>query len=101
VPPSLKIVIYRISQEALNNIVKHSKADQVTLSLRKTGDPIELAIRDNGQGFDLEEALSKGGYERGLGLSSMRERVELTGGSFSIESNKGAGTVIRATWATE
>ena len=101
VPHSLKIVIYRICQEALNNIAKHSKADLVTLSLRKTDDPIELVIRDNGQGFDVEETLSKESYERGFGLSSMRERAELTGGSFSIESNKGAGTVIRATWATE
>jgi signal transduction histidine kinase len=101
VPHSLKIVIYRISQEALNNIFKHSKADQVTLSLRKTGDPIELAIRDNGRGFDVQEALSKIGNERGLGLSSMRERVELTGGSFSIESAQGAGTVIRAVWPTD
>jgi signal transduction histidine kinase len=98
VPNSLKTVIYRISQEALNNIAKHSKADRVTFSLRKIGDPIELAIQDNGQGFDVEQTLSKESHEQGLGLSSMRERVELTGGSFSIESNKGVGTVIRATW---
>ena len=98
VPNSLKTGIYRISQEALNNVAKHSKADLVTLSLRKIGDPIELAIQDNGQGFDVEQTLSKESHKRGLGLSSMRERVELTGGSFSIESNKGVGTVIRATW---
>ena len=98
VPNSLKTVIYRISQEALNNIAKHSKADRVTFSLRKIGAPIELAIQDNGQGFDVEQTLSKESHEQGLGLSSMRERVELTGGFFSIESNKGVGTVIRATW---
>ena len=98
VPNALKTVIYRISQEALNNIAKHSKADLVTFSLRKIGDPIELAIQDNGQGFDVEQTLSKESHKRGLGLSGMRERVELTGGSFSIESNKGVGTVIRAAW---
>jgi len=80
VPHILKTVIYRISQEALNNIAKHSKADLVTLSLRKTGDPIELTIQDNGQGFNVESLFSMKSYKRGLGLSSMRERTELQGG---------------------
>ena len=98
VPNSLKIVIYRVLQEALNNIAKHSKASMVVLFLRKNSQAMELAIRDSGQGFDLEEAFSRKGTTRGLGLDSMRERVELSGGSFLIESKKGAGTVIRATW---
>lgn len=98
VPDSLKTVIYRIIQEALNNIAKHSKADLVTLSLRKTSIPIELSIQNNGQGFDVEQTLAKEHHKRGLGLSSMRERVELTGGSFSIKSNKEVGTIIRASW---
>jgi signal transduction histidine kinase len=98
VPGSLRIVIYRVLQEALNNIAKHSKADRINLLLRKMGGAIELAIQDNGQGFNLSEARSRIGTGRGLGLDSMRERAELSGGSFSIESNKGAGTVIRATW---
>jgi PAS domain S-box-containing protein len=98
VPNSLKIVIYRVLQEALNNIAKHSKASAVLLFLRKNSQAMELIIRDSGQGFDLEEAFSRKGTARGLGLDSMRERVELSGGSFIIESRKGAGTVIRATW---
>ncbi len=98
VPDSLRIVIYRVLQEAMNNIAKHSKANVVLLFLRKTGQAMELTIRDSGQGFDLEEAFSRKGTPRGLGLDSMRERVELSRGSFSIESRKGAGTVIRATW---
>ena len=98
VPDSLKTVIYRLLQETMNNIAKHSKADSVNLSLRKTDGVIELGIQDDGQGFDLEEASSRKGSARGLGLDSMRERVELSGGSFSIESRKGAGTAIRATW---
>jgi signal transduction histidine kinase len=101
VPVSLKTPIYRIMQEALNNIAKHSKADLVTLCLRKTGEPIELTIRDNGQGFNTEETPARQNSEGGLGLSSMRERVELMGGSFSIESRKGMGTVIRAIWPIE
>ena len=98
IPDSLKTVIYRISQEALNNIAKHSKADLVTLALQKAGDPIELVIQDNGQGFNVEETFSKGSYKRGLGLSSMRERAELSGGSFDIESIRERGTTIRVSW---
>jgi PAS domain S-box-containing protein len=98
VPDPLKIVIYRVMQEALNNIAKHSKAPVVSLFLRKTGQAVELVIRDSGQGFDLSEAQSRVGAGRGLGLDSMRERTELSGGSFSIESNKGEGTSIRASW---
>jgi len=98
VPNSLKIVIYRVLQEALNNIAKHSRASVVLLFLRKNSQTMELTIRDSGQGFDLEEAFSRKGTTRGLGLDSMRERVELSGGSFSIESRKGAGTVLRAMW---
>ena len=98
VPEFLKAVAYRIAQEALNNILKHSKADLVSLSLRKTNHAIELTIQDNGQGFDVQEVLSMESSMRGLGLSSMRERAELSGGSFVIESARGKGTVIRASW---
>ena len=101
VPVSLKIVIYRVLQEAMNNIAKHSKANAVFLSLRKSGGSIELVIRDDGQGFDPAEARSHTGTSRGLGLDSMKERTEISGGSFSIESRKEAGTVIRAMWPIE
>jgi len=100
VPDHLKTVIYRICQEAFNNIAKHSKAKLATLSLRKT-DQIELVIEDNGRGFNLEEKLSAGNHNRGLGLTSMRERSELTGGSFAIESIHGSGTTIRLSWPLE
>ena len=98
VPESLKIVIYRVLQEALNNIAKHSKALTVLLSLQKAQQAIQLVVQDSGQGFDPEEAFSRKEVAKGLGLDSMRERIELSGGSFLIESSKGAGTVIRATW---
>ena len=95
---SLKIVIYRILQEALNNAAKHSKGDLATISLAKTGGRITLAIEDNGQGFNLEDLLSADTVKRGFGLTSMKERTELSGGSFSIESSVGQGTTIRASW---
>jgi len=98
IPASLKIVIYRISQEALNNVARHSKADLVNLSLGKREGKIELVIQDNGGGFHVNEALSREGYERGLGLISMRERAELSGGSFTVESVVGKGTTISTSW---
>lgn len=94
----LKTVIYRVSQEALNNIAKHSKADLARLSLKKIGDKIELKIEDNGMGFDLEQTLSPERARRGMGLDSMRERAELSGGAFAVESTLGAGTTIKAEW---
>ena len=92
VPDSLKAVIYRISQEALNNIAKHSKACKVVFSLRKGRQRIELNVRDNGHGVDLDHV------RRGLGLYTMRERAEYSGGSFDIESAVGKGTTIRVSW---
>ncbi len=97
-PDSLKIVIYRVLQEALNNIAKHSQADIVRLSLKETDGKIELAIYDNGRGFDLEHVLSVEESRRGLGLTGMKERTELSRGSFSIESGKGSGTTVWASW---
>jgi signal transduction histidine kinase len=101
VPESLKIVIFRILQEALNNISKHSRADLVRLRLARTDNRIELLIADNGQGFALENVSSLAGSARGLGLASMKERAALSGGTCSIESAKGQGTTVRATWPCE
>jgi signal transduction histidine kinase len=98
VPRSLRIVAFRVAQEAMNNVAKHSKADLVRLSLRKKDDRMELVLHDNGQGFNPEKALALESTNRGLGLSSMRERTELSGGSFHIESAEGKGTTIRASW---
>ncbi len=101
VPQSLKIVIFRVLQEALNNIAKHSGASVALIYLRKAKDSIQLVIRDSGQGFDPEEAYLRKGNARGLGVDSMRERTELSRGFFSIKSGKGKGTVLRATWPIE
>ncbi len=98
VPDPLKITLYRILQEATNNAAKHSKGDMVSLSLRKSGGRLELTISDNGQGFDSVAELVGPRLHQGMGLSSMRERAELSGGTFSIESAPGKGTVIHASW---
>ena len=94
VPAILKLVIFRILQEALNNGAKHSKAGFLRLSLAKASKEIELSVSDNGEGFDVKET-----PRHGLGLASMRERAELSTGSFAMESVKGKGTTIRVTWA--
>jgi PAS domain S-box-containing protein len=98
VPPPLKIVAFRVTQEAMNNSAKHSKANILRLSLRKISGRIQLVLEDNGRGFDLEKVLGSESKRRGLGLTSMRERTELSGGSFDIESGEGKGTIIRAWW---
>jgi signal transduction histidine kinase len=98
IPESLKTVIFRVVQEALNNVAKHSGADSVTIFLTKRDDTIELTIEDNGRGFDLKEAFDIVGSKRGFGLGSMKERIELSGGSFSLESIRREGTTVKAYW---
>jgi PAS domain S-box-containing protein len=98
VPDSLKTAIFRVLQEGLNNVAKHSRAKGVSLFLRKTDHGIQLVIRDYGQGFDLSRVQSPDGITQGLGLKSMRERTELSGGSFNIQSIEGKGTIVRASW---
>jgi signal transduction histidine kinase len=99
IPQPLKITLYRIIQEAFNNMAKHSKGNHVVLSLEGNHGGIVLNIEDNGQGFDPEEARKR--YRKGMGLSSMKERAELTGGSFAIESARGKGTTLRVSWGPD
>ena len=99
IPENLMVNIFRIAQEALNNIAKHSKAEWVDISLSKNSDGIEIVVSDDGAGVDLDRIL-KNSTARSLGLTSMRERAELTGGSFLIESTPGEATTIRAYWPT-
>lgn len=98
IPGALKIIIFRVIQEAMNNVAKHSRADRVRVSLQKQGDRLDFALKDNGVGFNLEKVLARETLKKGFGLSSLRERVELSGGSFTIESREGKGTLIQASW---
>jgi PAS domain S-box-containing protein len=98
IPSPLKTVIYRILQEALNNIAKHSRADAVQLGLKRKNSRIELKVHDNGRGFDFRKAISLKASRRGFGLASMRERAELSGGVFTIDSSAGKGTTVRLRW---
>ncbi len=98
VPQPLKISIFRIVQEATNNVLKHSKADRIKVCLRGAGGSLELSIEDNGQGFDPIAAASSRDFSHGLGLQSMKERAELSGGDYELRSAPGEGTAIRVRW---
>ncbi len=97
-PASLKTAMYRIIQEAMNNAAKHSKANLVRISLRKVHNKMDLFVQDNGCGFSVQHPLFQDNSRRGLGLTSMKERTELSGGSFAVESAEGKGTMIHAWW---
>ncbi|HNU71183.1 MAG TPA: PAS domain S-box protein [Thermodesulfobacteriota bacterium] len=98
VPEQLKIMVFRVLQEAMNNAGKHSDAKFVRLSVGKNRGALTLRIEDSGQGFDLTKAHQVQAFNKGLGLSSMRERVHYSGGRLSIQSVSGRGTCIEARW---
>ena len=97
VPESMKIIIYRIIQEALSNAEKHSDAHTVRLFMTFADEKcaVSLLIEDDGQGFDVKEVLSKKDPLSGYGLIAMRERCEIFGGSFRVTSHLGKGTRIQ------
>jgi signal transduction histidine kinase len=98
IPQALKISIFRIVQEATNNALKHARADRIKVCLGGTGSGLELSIEDNGQGFDLAAAAGRRDFSHGLGLQSMKERAELSGGDYEFKSAPGQGTRIRVRW---
>ncbi len=98
VPTELKITLYRIFQEAINNIVKHAGADRVRVRLERVDDVLHLLIEDNGCGFDPHGITWVEGQCRGLGLFSMKERASFSGGTYRIASAVGQGTRIEVSW---
>ncbi len=92
---TLRTVLYRVAQSALANVDKHAKATDVRVSLRKLPGAVRLEIQDNGKSFDMERVLFAKRHKR-LGLLGSRERVEMVGGKFDVESAPGKGTTISA-----
>ncbi len=92
--PDREITIYRIVQEALTNVAKHSGATRVSVNMQARGDAVVVVIEDNGKGFDVARTTKSTIQERKLGLHGMEERAALIGGSLTIESAPGAGTTI-------
>lgn len=94
-PPGVHLAMYRIAQESLNNILKHSQATHFTVQLRRRPDQVSLCIRDNGRGFNLGEVPA------GIGLESMRERAAGIGASLNLSSTPGQGTEVMVIWQGE
>jgi signal transduction histidine kinase len=91
VPEIVAVCVYRIAQEALQNAVRHSGASNIDVALIAEDGHLTLRVRDEGNGFD---PLSS--QESGIGLITMRERVELSGGKLHVDTGSGDGTTIEA-----
>jgi signal transduction histidine kinase/ligand-binding sensor domain-containing protein len=89
------INLYRLVQECVNNVVKHSNATKAWLFIKRTGNSAEITCRDNGCGFDPAASSS----HNGLGLTGMAERVRMLGGRYTLESAVGKGTTVRVTFS--
>jgi signal transduction histidine kinase len=90
-PPEVVITLYRIIQEALTNVAKHSGATEASVSVSQKGSTAILSVRDNGIGFDLNRALLA---PKGMGLLNIKERVDMLGGDFEIISHPRKGTKL-------
>jgi PAS domain S-box-containing protein len=98
VPNSLKVTLFRVVQEAMNNVAKHSHATRVWICIKKTDDELQMTIEDNGVGFDPVELASRNVPGMGLGRAGLRDRVELSGGALSINAAPGNGVCLRMSW---
>jgi two-component system sensor histidine kinase DegS len=92
--PQIESTLFRVIQEATGNIVRHAHAKNVSASIHVKKNAVKVQIRDNGKGFDVQEAINYMNRPRGLGLLGMRERVELMNGTLNISSRLNAGTKI-------
>jgi signal transduction histidine kinase len=95
-PSEVEITLFRVTQEALNNVRKHAQTTTACVALTQRGRKVRLEVRDEGRGFEPSAVLARQGPVERVGLSSMRERVALLGGEFEIRSKPGAGTSIVA-----
>lgn len=93
-PPDLEIAYFRIAQEALTNIIRHAKAQHVSVELRMSAGELHLTIQDDGVGFDVPQALRETAHGISLGLANMQERAQLAGGRITITSAPDKGTRI-------
>jgi signal transduction histidine kinase len=92
--PTIEIVLYRVAQETLTNILKHAQATHVSLMLQRRAEALLMIVEDNGVGFDITTVRHNAHSGRQLGLIGMQERLVQLGGTFTIESELGRGTTI-------
>lgn len=94
-PPQVETAIFRIAQEAVNNVVRHSGATHASVTLDQQASLVQLRVEDNGVGFDSNRP--RNGHDSSFGLLGMKERAALLGGMFAISGRPGGGTVVEAT----
>ena len=92
-PPEVELVAFRVVQEALSNVARHSRATRAEVTLVAGTGALVVSVSDDGRGFDLPDALDS--RERSLGLFGMHERASLVGGRLSLDSEPGRGTRVR------
>jgi signal transduction histidine kinase len=97
-PPEIELAAFRIAQEAVNNVIRHSGASRLLLTIAFGDGGLCLSVADDGRGFD-PSALDRQLLAERLGLLGMRERAALTGGALAIRSTPGRGTTVEATFA--
>lgn len=93
-PPEFETTLYRVAQEALNNVLRHARAQRVSVLLERHPELVSLIVEDDGRGFDVAHSLAEVDIQEQLGLVGMQERVKLVGGSLNIESAAGKGTTV-------
>lgn len=94
--PPVETCLFRVVQEAVTNIIRHSNAKTARIHLGRRDGIVSLSVEDDGQGFDVAEVRASPRSDRALGLAGMEERVSLVGGELTIESAPGKGTIVRA-----
>jgi two-component system sensor histidine kinase DegS len=97
-PGDVAVNLFRVAQETLGNIGKHARASQVDIQLRGDENALQLSIHDNGRGFERPPTLNGLPAQNHFGLVGMRERIELIGGDWSLESTPGKGTRVEVKW---
>jgi signal transduction histidine kinase len=93
-PPEIEMAAFRIVQEAVTNVLRHARARRVTVELERERHAIDIAVRDDGRGFDVNDAFGRAEAGGHLGLVGMRERASALGGTFDVRSAAGRGTEI-------
>lgn len=100
-PNELQMACFRVVQEALGNVIRHASARQVRVELRRDAEAVELTIRDDGVGFDPQAVERSAKRSTQFGMTAMRQRAELLGGSCCIASAPGQGTTLQVRWPLE
>jgi signal transduction histidine kinase len=95
--PAIETALFRVVQEAINNIAQHSRATRAELRIEFDSTQVQVLVKDNGKGFDPVRVFSASDTQRGLGLIGMDERMSAVGGKFIIHSTPREGTIIQLT----